>query len=176
MSKRNQERKIIRVIFETQIGLLDDHKINVASEFEHLTNAKERDFLNEAEYSISFEMPWKDFKKKITDIKLSGATDFTFTKDGPTDRLTINYTSKNKDVSTHSMFMDEKKINLQSALRDDETFRVSIQLDDIRAISTALLADDVRIYLDESRDVLLISQMNKGAIEVRTLIKTVDGI
>jgi hypothetical protein len=176
VSKSGHEQKTIRFVMETQLGLVDDNKINVTTNYNILTQEQEAMFCDDENYKIKFVMPWKDFKQKINNIKTVGASDFTFKMDHPDDHLTIEYKNKNKDGSTDSMFVNNKKIQLESKLKGDNSFRVRIQLQDIESISTALLSDTVQICLDERRDVLLISQMSDNAIEVRTLVKILDVI
>ncbi len=168
-------KKNIRMIFRTPIGAPEDHKIDVIGEYDRLGNEKkEEEFICEDDYMISFKLPWKYFKKKYKDLKYAESTQMIFTQDDCDSPLAMKYTDKSRKGSSKILFNDYEKINFVSKLEKDETFRVSIVLEDLKAISTSLMADTIQIYLDERKDMLLVADMDDGTIEVRVLIKIVD--
>jgi hypothetical protein len=106
--------------------------------------------LDYVSYPIKFELPCKFFKKLINDIYVFNEV-FTIEKSsGP---LSFTYKNITNTVKGYNICRDEKKINLESTVTD--IFSVSIQIDYLKAVSNSLLADNIKIYADSERDLVL---------------------
>lgn len=174
VSKYEKSNNYINIIYTTPISGSECHTIQIIGEYDRLGSTKEEKDFDHTDYTIGFKFNSKYFKKKYTDIRESKTDSFSFVQESPTSNLMIQYSNKSKDGSSKIVYTDAKKLDFKSKLKNDESFRVSIMLDDIKAISTALLADYIHIYIDENKDALFVSTMDNGTIDIKVLVKIID--
>jgi hypothetical protein len=172
VSRESESKANVRIIFGTTMGALEAHKINLKLDHEKMTPEKEKEFLDLNNYKINFKFPPKYFKKKMNDISLCKANTVEFIQDGKGRPLTISYESENKCGSSKIPFKDNDKISFNSRLDDDETFRITASLEDLKSISTAGFTNDVEIYMDENKSILFKTKLD-DVFEMRILTKTV---
>jgi hypothetical protein len=97
----------------------------------------------EEEYPLKFELPFKYFKKKVTDFKLLGdIMKIEKHGEGPL-RLSYNFTNKKGDQNTY--YRNPAKLNLCSLIDQGEIFSTSVYLDYIKPLSGSLIADTIHI-------------------------------
>jgi|GEM_PF-6268151 len=103
----------------------------------------EKELELEDDYSLKFELPFKYFKKKVSDFKLLGdIMKIEKHGDGPL-RLSYNFTNNKGDQNTY--FRSPGKINLQSSIDYGEIFSTSVYLDHIKPLAGSLIAENIRI-------------------------------
>lgn len=167
-SKLEEQKSIIMFVFCTELASLEAHKINLISEYETLTQETEKEFLNLDDYKISMKFPSKFLKKKMNDISLCKTTTVDFVQDGKGEPFTIMYESADKCGSSRIPFKVNDKINFKSGLTDDETFRITVLLDNLKSISTAGFTNDVELFMSENKSILFKTKLD-DVIELKIL-------
>jgi hypothetical protein len=157
------------MILKTEMQIDENHMIGLVGTYNHITN--EDDFIDD-NYMIQFTLPCKYFKKTINDIK-SIASDMSITQEDGNSPLEIEYISKNKKIKSNHVVKNKKKINLISNV-DEIAFRVDIKVDYIKPISSAQIADNITIMVDENKAFMTRATIDDGAIEIKTLTEIID--
>jgi hypothetical protein len=166
LSKEGYTKKDLRVILTNDIGIDDVHRIELVGDYDRMEN--EEAFLKEDEYTIKFTLPGKYFKKMVSDIK-SFSDQITIKQDGKGEPIRFEYTKRDKKIRSYRTVKNSKSINLESKLKEGETFRVSFKIDYIKPISSALLADEITICAHEGKPLLFIVTMDKQTVDMRIL-------
>lgn len=97
----------------------------------------------EPQYSLKFDLPFRYFKKKVTDFKLLG--DVMKIEKCGTGNLRLSYNFTNKKGDQNTFYKNATKINLKSDVADDEIFSTSVYLDDVKPLAGSLISDSIRI-------------------------------
>jgi hypothetical protein len=168
----------IRAVLQNDMEIDETHKIELICD-QGIPRDKVDDF-SVNDYTISFKLPCKYFKKIITDIKAS-SNQLTIKQDGKDEPLIFEYIGKSKKVKSEYIVNNNKNIDFKSNLKPDETFQISVKIDYIRPISQALLGD-ITIYAKEDHPVLFVIPVDKNtkdmgnmpAIEMRVLTEIVN--
>jgi hypothetical protein len=169
LSTTGHTQKRITMILKTEMQIDENHMIGLVGTYNHITN--EDDFIDD-NYMIQFTLPCKYFKKTINDIK-SIASDMSITQEDGNSPLEIEYISKNKKIKSNHVVKNKKKINLISNV-DEIAFRVDIKVDYIKPISSAQIADNITIMVDENKAFMTRATIDDGAIEIKTLTEIID--
>jgi hypothetical protein len=172
-SKTNTSTENIRITYKTNMEIDEEHKFELIGSYDRLTPSLEKKFMSEDDYTIHFEIPYKYFKKTITDIKGTRPDKMTFIQEGPDEPFQFTYGKSNKVLSSHTI-RNNKLVKFKSNLQKDETFRVEFQIDYIKPVSSALLSETIKIYAHEKKKLLFKSSMDNGTIEIRVLTDIVD--
>lgn len=171
LSTKGSVQKNITVILENEMQIDEIHTIGLIGQYKHINN--EEDFVDE-DYMIKFKYPSKYFKKTISDINTISSR-LCISQESRDDLLEIEYRSKNKKVTSRHVVKKPERICLQSQLRAGENFRVDVKVDYIKPISSAQLADEIWIYVDENKSFMTKAVIDNGAIEIKTLTEIIDG-
>ena len=159
-----QAQKNFWVVFKNESLIDEHHKIDVVGEYDHMDS--EEEFLDE-DHKIKFVLKGRYFKKTIADIKTMSKKMF-ITKNGNYSLMFKYNSDQNKVESTH-VIRDSESIKLRSTVGEHEMFRVGFLLDTVKPFSSVFSDDYIRIHADENKDLLFISTMDRGAIEIRIL-------
>ncbi len=170
LSKVNYTQKDIRIILNNEIEIDESHSIELIGEYDKMTN--EQKFMD-TEYTIKFELPGRYFKKMISDIR-TFSDQITIRQDGVNEPLIFEYTEKNKKIKSYNIVRNNKTINFESKLKDDDTFRVSFNIDYVKPISAALLSDNITIYAHENKPLMFDVNMDKSTVGLRILTEIID--
>lgn len=170
ISSNGNTQKNMTLILENAIQIDENHTIDLIGQYDHLDN--EHEFINE-DYTIKFEWPGKYFRKTIGDIK-SISTQLSISQEDNTSPLKICYTSANKKIHSEHIVKNADKIKFQSKLRDNDSFRVDVKVDYIKPISSAHIADDIIIMVDENKKFMTKAYIDNGTIEIKTLTEIID--
>lgn len=126
---------------------------------------------NFLEYPISFILNSDLFRKTINNIAANSDT-FSFEKAG-IGPLQIVYQSP-KSVSLCSSFNDSEKIKLKSSIDNDDIFAVSVRTDYIKQFASSTMGDEVRIYADTYKRLVLVSVLDGGTCVIQNFTKIVN--
>lgn len=170
LSKTGYTQKDIRIILKNDIEIDESHRIELIGEYEKISN--ENMFLD-SDYTIKFELPGRYFKKMISDIR-AFSDQITIRQDGPNEPLIFEYTKQDKKVKSYHIVRNNKTINFTSNLKDDETFRVSFNIDYVKPISAALLSENIVIYAHENKPLMFSIVMDKNTVELKILTEIID--
>jgi len=133
---------------------------------------KQKEDFDKEDYMISFNLNGRYFKKIISDIR-SFSDQLTFKQDNIEDPLLLDYNTTDKKVKAlHRIKHSNKKSNLKSKLKEDDTFRVSVKIDYIKPISSSILSENIKIFVDENKDLMVKAVMD--VIEVKILTQIID--
>jgi len=149
-------------------GLDEESTVELSSEKPGMEDEKR--FLDTEKYMISLVITGKYYKKMISDVKNSGASEISAIQDLQDKPLIFKYISGNKKVVTKNIFRKKEKVKFTSSLKDSENFRVSFSHTYIEPISSSMLSENVKLYLDETKPILTILYPDPG-IEIRVLTK-----
>jgi hypothetical protein len=147
MSTIGDTQKNLTLILDNDIKINEEHVIDLVGQYNHMD--REEEFINE-DYMIKFEWPGKYFRKTINDIKPM-SKQLAIIQEDYQSNLSFQYSTSNKKVHSKHDVRDPKKIKLRSNLTDDMNFRVEIKIDYIKPISSAQIADDIEIFVDEKK-------------------------
>jgi hypothetical protein len=164
-------QKFLEVSLIHENDIEDKYTVQLIGEYSDFGNTSQFDA--EEEYTIRFELPAKDFKKKIADIKTLSSY-IAIRKDSIEDPLTIDYTSGDKQIKTVTVFPNNKDINIKSKLGQGDSFHIHVSLDFLKPISSSLLSDTIVLYAHESKPLLFVANMDTGAIIVKVLTDIID--
>ncbi len=127
------------------------------------------------DYTIQFKYPKQIFLgKTIADIKTMTSR-MCITQETSDDQLEIGYRSKNKKTRSKHTARDPSRISLTSKLCPGETFRVDVMVQYIKPISSAQVADDIWLLVDENKLIMTKALIDDGTIEIKTLTEIIDG-
>jgi len=171
MSKRGYTQKNIKVNLTTDIEIEKNHTIELIGDYPKLES---EDIFLDNDYKIKFELPWKYFKKMITDLK-TFSEQITIRQDDKSEPLVFDYITKDKTIKSKEVVRNNKKIKFLSSLKDDESFRASFKVDYIKPISSALLTEKITICVHENKPIMFIINIDNGAIEIKILTEIIDG-
>ena len=115
-------------------------------------------------YTIKFMLSCKYFKKLVTDTGIF-ADILTIEKIGKNPIMFI-HTSNDKSVKTRHIVQSEKNIQLVSMISEDEIFSSSVHIEYIKPLSSAMVSDNVYISVDNSKNMIFRSEIDKKTIEV----------
>jgi len=170
ISKMGYNQKDIRIILKNDIEIDETHIIELIGEYDKMSN--EKMFLDK-DYTIKFELPGKYFKKMISDIR-SFSDQITIRQDSPTGPLIFEYTKSDKKVKSYHIVRNNKIIKFKSKLKNDETFRVSFKIDYVKPISSALLSENIIMYVHENKPLMFSIVMDNGTIGLTILTDIID--
>ena len=169
-SDNNSLNKHLVIVLENNMDIYEMHNIDLIGSYNKM---EDESMFDETNYTIRFNFPSKYFKKTISDIK-SISNLLSIGQEDADSPIVFEYRTANNRMKSKHTLKNKEKIGLVSKLRDDESFRVDISIEYIKPISSAQIADDVMILLDENRDFMTLTQIDNGTIEIKTLTEIVD--
>lgn len=170
LSKMSYTQKDIRIILNNEIEIDESHRIELIGEYDKISN--ESQFIDD-EYTIKFELPCRYFKKMISDIR-AFSDQITIRQDGSNEPLIFEYMKSDKKIKSYHIVRNNKTIEFQSKLKEDDTFRVSFKIDYVKPISSALLSENITIYAHESKPLMFSILMDKNSVELKILTEIID--
>jgi len=134
-----------------------EYEIDTHSEFNTRINAEYDWAIEETistidDYSIIFELPTKVLKTKITNLK-QHADILEIEKNG-TNFLKFNVEYKDHCGTNRTYFKCDDKIKMRSTINDGDLFGVSVNLEHIKSVASASIADTITIYADKVNDLV----------------------
>lgn len=144
----------------------------------------EETLAEEPDYPISFTLPTRTLKRKISDYKML-CTILRFEKSG-SGPLSFVYSFNNHRGSCHSDFKEPDAIALQSTIAEGDIFAVSVKIDYLSIAAHSPLSETVRIathqrepiictfLLDEDEDTEKNKVLDSQCGEVKIIIDIVD--
>lgn len=120
-------------------------------------------------YPLKFELPFKHFKKKVTDFKLLG--DIMRIEKNKKGFLKLSYNFSNNKGDQNTFFKDPAKINMISLI-DDEIFSTSVYLDYIKPLSSSLIADTIKISACIDRKIIFTALLDQEEENKKKIPKT----
>jgi hypothetical protein len=170
VSTAGNTQKNLIAILENDIQIDETHTIDLIGQYNHMDN--EEEFTDE-NYMIQFEWPGKYFRKTINDIKTI-STQISISQEDCESPLELCYTSSNKKIHSRHIVKNADKIKLRSQLSGDDTFHVDIKVDYIKPISSAHIADEIMILVDENKKFMTKAYIDNRTIEIKTLTEIID--
>lgn len=160
----------INIVLENDMQVDETHRLKTITPRKRMED--EDSFIDE-DYMIRFKLPSKFFKKTISDIKTM-SSNLGITQDDNKSPIVFEYVTHNKKTHSKHTLKDSNKIELQTNLSDDESFRIDVQVDHLKPIASAQLAPEINILVDENKNFMTIAYIDDGTIEVKTLTNIVD--
>lgn len=135
-------------IYTIDLNQIDEYNWSVENELALETN-----------YPLKFELPFRYFKKKVSDFKLlSEIMKIEKHGDGPL-RLSYSFTNNKGDQNTH--FRNPAKINLISQIDPDEIFSTSVFLDHIKPLASSLISETIKISACVDQKIIFTSLLDQ---------------
>jgi len=120
-------------------------------------------------YILEFTLTSKQFKKTINDT--SNYSDIiTFEKIG-NNPLQLMYIKSN--IVYIETYKSDEKIMLISNLQNNNSFRATIKLNNIRSLASSMITNEIKIYCRVDEDILFKSSIDSNALIVYTLTKLI---
>ena len=124
------------------------------------------------QYPLSFTLPRKYFKKVIGDIS-------KFSKDFTVERrkgipLAFPYDSNSKTIDVNHVFTKPDLFKINSALSDSEFLSTTVRIEYIQSLATALLSDQINIYVDYENMMVFKTTIDDTAFTLLLAVKIVS--
>jgi len=158
-------RKSFKIILSNDIEIDEERRVELIANYPKI--ADEERFLD-GDYTLKFDLPGKYFKKMLSNVRLF-SDQITIRQDSPTDYLMFEYKNTLKRICSKNVVKNNKKIRLQSALSEGETFHLNFKIDYIKPISTALATETIAIWAHETKSLAFIVALDNGTAEVKIL-------
>ena len=170
LSNKENMQKSLMIVLENSMEIDETQTIDLIGQYDHMEN--ESKFTNEA-YMIYWQWSGKYFKKCINDIKMM-SEQFAIIQEHCDKNLMFSHTSTNKKIHKHYIVKNKNKVHLKSKLLGDDSFRVDMKVEYIRPISSAHIADEIVVLVDENKPLMTKAYIDNGAIEIKTLTEIID--
>jgi hypothetical protein len=123
-------------------------------------------------YPLSFTLPSKYFKKVVGDIS-------KFSKDFTVERrtgvlLAFPYDSNSKTIDVNHVFTRPDLFNIHSCLNDTEFLSTTVRIEYIQSLATALLSDQINIYVDHENMMVFKTTIDDTAFTLLLAVKIVS--
>jgi uncharacterized pyridoxamine 5'-phosphate oxidase family protein len=165
-------QKHITLILDNDIQIDEMHSIDLIGQYKRMDSKIESEFVDE-NYMLKFTLPGRYFRKTINDIK-SMSQQISITQEDFEAPLVFEYNTTNKKTRSKHTVKNPDKIKLVTNLKDGDMFRVDMKVDHIKPISSAHIADEITILVDENKKFMTVAYIDNGTIEIKTLTKIVD--
>lgn len=137
-----------------------------------LSSFAEDDDLYDAErigndFMIEFTLTAKQFKKTINDAA-NYSENITFEKIGD-NPLHITYVKSN--IVYNEVYRSPEKISLKSNVSSNVSFRSTIKVNNIKALASSMVTDEIKILCKSDEDILFKSIIDSNSLVVNTLTK-----
>lgn len=119
----------------------------------------EQELEQEKFYPLRFELPFKFFKKKVTDFKQLGEI-MKIEKHGD-NPLKLNYNFTNNKGDQMTIFKNPSKINLVSQIEPGEIFSTSVYLDHIKPLAGTLISDVIQISAHKNHKLIFTALLDQ---------------
>jgi hypothetical protein len=161
--KKSGIRSAIMFVFQNEMKIDEIREIKTDPPSQYQFSPVEFDGTTHA---ISFELPSKFLKKFVADTSVLSDR-LTVRKVGAAGPLTFLYSSKDNKVDAKHIVKDAQGIKLMAATSGDAIFSVTILLDYIKPFATSLLAETAMLFVDGTKKMLLISELDNASITVK---------
>jgi hypothetical protein len=119
----------------------------------------ENELKHEISYPIKFELPAKYFKRKVADC--GPLCDILRIEKNGGECLRFSYNFKDKHGEHSTYLKNSGKINLISAIEENDIFSTSIYLEHIKHFSSALIAEEIHISADKERNLIFTAYLDQ---------------
>lgn len=134
-------------VYSVDLNQIDDYDWDV-----------EREIKLEKDYPLSFDLPFKYFKKKINDFKSLG--DIMKIEKHGEKNLNINTFSDNKGCQ-NTFFHNSEKIHLHSEVKPDEIFSTSVFIEHLIPLSSSLISDFIHIAVCINQKIIFTAYLDQ---------------
>ena len=170
ISSVNTKNSCIDLTLENDIQIDELHTIKLVNLTKKMEN--ETSFIDE-NYTVSFELPSKYFRKTINDIKTM-STELSITQENMNSPLVFEYSNENCKIHSKHTVKNNEKIKLKSNLEEEESFRIDLHIEYIKPISASQIADEITIFADENKDFMTKAFIDDKTVEIKTLTEIID--
>lgn len=126
--------------------------------------AIEDELAREIAYPIKFELPAKYFKRKVTDC--GPLCDILRIEKNGGECLKFSYNFKDKHGEHSTYLKNPGKINLVSAIEENDIFSTSVYLEHIKHFSSALIAEEIHISADKEHNLIFTAYLDQEEQEM----------
>jgi hypothetical protein len=162
--KRSSSRSNIIFIFQNDTCVINTYEVN-------LIQSSQNKFINHSSfdvsgYAIKFNITDKFFKKLVVNSSMFAEL-IVLRKIGDTGNLTFSYSTDDKMIKSSYIINDSKYINLESTVQSNDIFSVSINIDYIKPLANAMIANLIRVNVDEHQKMVFIGSLDNDAILIQ---------
>lgn len=169
MSHVNDTQKSLIINFHNEMRIQESHSCDLIGQYDKIENEAA---FNDLVYAIKFEFPLRIFRKMIMEIKTM-SDQLSIIQEDAKSKLLFEYDTANRKIQSKHTVGDNSLIKLVSTVGDDG-FRVDIVVDHINPISSAQIADVIKIWVDENKPFMTRSMVDNDTIEIITLTNIID--
>ena len=156
------ENRNIDIRFDTKNKITEQHKIDVSV----FPASTENQFVNvDSTFKISFELPVKAFKKMINNIKLFSDI-VTMSKPNASEPFRFEYFTNDRKIKSENLFLHPENSKVQHYLLSNESFRVSVTLEDIKVVACSMLDCIVKLQLSENKPIVAAIKSKDDTIDI----------
>ena len=81
-------------------------------------------------------------------------------------KLTIKYNTQDNTTKSKNIFGNDEVIKLKSELETNQIFSVTTKVEYVKALSSALISDNITIYLDFNKNIVFSVDVDDRAFNI----------
>jgi len=171
LSQKDSIQNYIEIILKDDIRAEKSYKVELIGDYNTFHNVDHL-FDDYEAYILNFSLSGKKFKAMINDM--AAFTDqVSIELNSSVDPLVFQYRSRDNKIK-HTTTFHNNAFSLRKNIDDGDTFHISFKLEYVKPISSSLISDYVKIFVDENRPLLFVNSVDGGCIEVHTLTEIID--
>lgn len=147
-----------------------DSKINTFPFDEDLNSSYDIKEFNTDPALLSFTYSSKLLKRDIANIKKTNKKTFNIQKLSPKSNIKFVYNSSQATVKSEITVKETTKLNLESKLKPQNIFIITISNEKIKSASDNIFSDTLRIHCHNEKPLILESKMDNDAFCMKILV------
>lgn len=173
LSTQDNAQKNLQIILKNDIGTDTSYKIELLGDiFKPPRPDSNESKFDVLDHMINITLPSRYFKKTISDIR-TFSDQITLKQDSDADPLMFEYSKTDKKVKSYMIIPNNDCIEINSNLAPGNWFSTSFMIEAVKPISSALLAENIKIYADEAKPLMFAYRMDNNTIELKAMINIV---
>lgn len=168
--KKDTMRKTIIFVFQNEMKIDTFREIVLMSpSMDHQSSMSDFEY---KDHEVSWEWPSGYLKETIGDIMRFTNT-FTAQKNGTTGKFMFPYRSDDGNIVSQNIIKDPELSKLVENITGKDIFSVSVLIEYIKPISSAVLSKTIRIYADRNKKMIFVANLD-SCITVKCAVSIVS--
>lgn len=170
---RENINKELTIKLENSINITEIYEIALSGRYDRLNAFSNAAQFSMIDYPIELTYPSDYFKQLISDIREHDKK-ISYVQESRDAPLKIEFQSQTKKTRAEFVHNNPESLRFVSRIPDGDSFHMAIMLQNLKAISSAQLADTITVRLDEQRMFMSSTSMDDNTIYVTTLTEIID--
>ncbi len=173
LCRRDKPGEMIDLVMKNDEGMDATHNVELIGTYERISDEENRKFDDE-DYTLKAEMPYKTFKELLGEAGTKN-NKMTIRQESSTDQVYFELIQPDKKIKSYYPLDEKKNIQYKSSLSGDDTFRVSLNVDNLSLLKkTTISKSTIKLYISEKKPILSTIIIDDGVIEIKILTDIID--